>query len=309
MKEEGIKGIAIVSLFSLTLLAGLLPMIIRRSHTVARQRFLSFCNCFAGGVFFATCLLELLPMIREKYEEAFQQRGIPTFFPVAEFTTCVGFFVVLIVEQIVHTFHNSSFLHGHLPDSREPLLKRHRETHEHFVPESPDSNSISVPCHQVQDASLRVYILILALSVHSVFEGLALGLITEVGRLAQIAVAIVIHKSILAFSLGVNLVQHKMPTKTIIISAFLFSIMSPIGIGIGIAVLRSLSQLSSSLISGILQGIANGTFLFITFFEIFQQELDGNGNRLLKVLSMLIGFSVVTMILYYSHKIEHNTQN
>lgn len=303
MQDVVIKGITIVGLFSLTLLAGLLPMKIRGSHTTARQR-LSLCNCFAGGVFFATCLLDLLPMVREKYKKAFQLKGVQTDFPVAEFTTCVGFFLVLIGEQIAHKFHDSSLLHGDSSDARQPLLKGHRQSHEGFNPESSDSNSISVHCHQVKDASMRVYILVLALSLHSVFEGLALGLITEVDRLAQIAVAIVIHKSTIAFSLGVNLVQHMMPRRTIIISAVLFSVMSPIGIGVGIAVLDSLSQLSSNLISGILQGIANGTFLFITFFEIFQQELDSNGNNLLKVLFMLTGFSVVTLLVYLSEVLD-----
>lgn len=300
MQDVGFKVITIIALFLLTLLAGLLPMKIRGSHTTTRQRVLSLCNCFAGGVFFATCLLDLLPMVREKYKEVFPQKNIHTDFPVAEFTTCVGFFLVLIGEQIAHQFHDSSLLHGHSPDSRQPLLKGHRQSHESFNPANSDSNSISVHCHQVQDASVRVYILVLALSLHSVFEGLALGLITNKEHLAEIAVAIVIHKSTIAFSLGVNLAQHKVPTRTIIISAFLFSIMSPIGAGIGIAVLDSSSQLSSGLASGILQGIANGTFLFITFFEIFQRELESKGNRLLKVLFMLTGFSVVTILVYFS---------
>jgi len=163
--------------------------------------------------------------------------------------------------------------------------------------------------HPAQESSLRVYILILALSLHSVFEGVALGLITDVDRLAQIAGAIVIHKSIIAFSLSVNLVQHEMETRTIFKSAILFSIMGPIGIGIGIAVLRNATQLSSSLSSGILQGIANGTFLFVTFFEIFQRELEANGNRLLKVLFMISGYSVVTVLLYYANVLEHNSAN
>jgi len=314
MQHESIKGIAIAILFFLTLFAGLLPLKIRGSHTSARQRFLSYCNCFAGGVFFATCLLDLLPMIREKYQQAFNLADIRTVFPVAEFTTCVGFFLVLTVEQIVHTFHDSSFLHGShgSHDQRRPLLGKVQKAKEGSS-QSDASSSTSLAqghfSHPAQESSLRVYILILALSLHSVFEGVALGLITDVDRLAQIAGAIVIHKSIIAFSLSVNLVQHEMATRTIFKSAILFSIMGPIGIGIGIAVLRNATQLSSSLSSGILQGIANGTFLFVTFFEIFQRELEANGNRLLKVLFMISGYSVVTVLLYYANVLEHNSAN
>lgn len=308
MEHEIIKAIAIAILFSLTLLAGLLPLKFRGSHTGARQRFLSYCNCFAGGVFFATCLLDLLPMIREKYQQAFNLADVHTVFPVAEFTTCIGFFLVLTVEQIVHTLHDSPLLldsHGS-HDQRQPLLGKGFKEQEGFLIRS---SSAPVQGRPAGESSLRVYILIVALSLHSVFEGIALGLITDVERLAQIAGAIVIHKSIIAFSLGVSLVQHVMPSKTVVKSAILFSIMGPLGVGIGMAVLNNSTQLSSSLSSGILQGIANGTFLFVTFFEIFQRELDAQGNRLLKVLFTVMGYSVVTALLYYANVLEHNSPN
>jgi len=311
MDNGSVKGIAIAILFLLTLFAGLLPLKIRPSpgQGNARQRFLSLCNCFAGGVFFATCLLDLLPMIREKYQEAFNLAGIHTPFPVAEFTTCVGFFLILTVEQIVHTFYDSSLLHvSHGNDSHNKPLLGDRSAEDGFYTSS--SSSLRPQQRKKKKAgesSFRVYILILALSMHSIFEGLALGLITDVDRLVQIAVAIVIHKSIIGFSLSVNLVQHEMETKTVVKSALLFSVMSPIGIAIGMAVLSNTNQQSSSLASSILQGIANGTFLYVTFFEIFQRELAERGGRLLKVLSMIVGYSAVTALLYYSNSLEHES--
>lgn len=313
MNHESVKGIAIAILFLLTLFAGLLPLKIRpgEGQGNARQRFLSLCNCFAGGVFFATCLLDLLPMIRDKYQQAFDLAGIHTVFPVAEFTTCIGFFLVLTVEQIVHTFHDSSLLHGsHGNHSHnEPLLGEvHRSAEDGCYSSSSSSfRPQKRKKTKAGESSLRVYILIIALSMHSIFEGLALGLITDVDRLAQIAGAIVIHKSIIAFSLSVNLVQHEMETKTVVKSTLLFSIMGPIGIGIGMAVLDNSTELSSSFSSGILQGIANGTFLFVTFFEIFQRELAERGSRLLKVLFMIVGYSVVTGLLYYANILEHES--
>lgn len=312
MQNEIIKAIAIAILFVLTLLAGLVPLRIRPGSgpASARQRILSLCNCFAGGVFFATSLLDLLPMIREKYQQAFNLAGIHTVFPIAEFTTCIGFFLVLTVEQIVHSCQDSSFLHGSPGNhtAKKPLLS-----------ETPDdgfyssSNCSHLPQKRRKnrhgESSLRTYILIVALSLHSVFEGLALGLITDVDRLAQIAVAIVIHKSTIAFSLSVNMVHHQMSTKTIVKSSVLFAVMGPIGTVIGMVVLHYSTAQTSSLYSGILQGIANGTFLFVTFFEIFQRELAEQGSRLLKVLAMIVGYSVVTGLLYYANILEHNDTN
>ena len=311
MNHESIQGIAIAILFLLTLFAGLLPLKIRPSagQGNTRQRFLSLCNCFAGGAFFATCLLDLLPMIRDKYQQAFNLAGIHTVFPVAEFTTCVGFFLVLTVEQIVHSFNDSSLLHGsHGSQSHnEPLLGRSAEdgfyssTSSSFRPQQRKKTKAG-------ESGFRVYILILALSMHSIFEGLALGLITDVDRLVQIAAAVVIHKSIIGFSLSVNMVQHEMATKTVVKSVILFSLVSPIGTAIGMTVLRNSTEQSSSLASGILQGIANGKFLHVTFFEIFQRELaEHGGSRLLKALSMIVGYSVVTGLLYYANVLEHES--
>ena len=312
MNHESIQGIAITILFFLTLLAGLLPLKIRPSSGQgnARQWLLSLCNCFAGGAFFATCLLELLPSIRDEYQLAFNLAGIHTAFPIAEFTTCVGFFLVLTVEQIVHSFCDSLLLHGshgsHSPN--EPLLGRLAEDGQFYSSSSSPFHPQKQKKTKSGESGFRVYILILALSMHSIFEGLALGLITDIDRLVQIAAAIVIHKSIIAFSLSVNLVQHEMETKTVVKSAILFSLISPIGTGIGMTVLRSSTQQSSSLASGILQGIANGTFLYVTFFEIFQQELAERGSRLLKVLSMIVGYSVVTGLVYYASGLEQESQ-
>ena len=344
-----VKVIALFVLFLLTMVTGLIPAFIdkrakrtgprrfsSRCHSGQRRsRILSYSNCFAGGVFFATCLLDLLPMVEEKYKTAFNQANIHTVFPVAEFTTCVGLFIILAVEQTVHFFHERS-------GKRSPFFQS-PEDKEAYAPLLDDAvhniDSVStLGSNGLQDGdsfktprtktavrnnvvrrqgkndngngedlgSLRSCILLLALSLHSLFEGVALGLIQEVDRLTQVAVAVVIHKTIIAFSLGVNMVQHEMSVSAITKSCFLFSAMGPVGIGVGIAVVQSSSTFKAAISSAVLQGIANGSFLFVTFFEIFQKELSyAKGNRLLKVLFMIIGYSVVTGLLYYANIIEH----
>ena len=60
------------------------------------------CVCFGGGVFLATCLLDLLPDVEQKFAAVLLQLNIHTNFPVAEFITAVGLFLNLSVEQIVN---------------------------------------------------------------------------------------------------------------------------------------------------------------------------------------------------------------
>jgi len=49
------------------------------------------------------------------------------------------------------------------------------------------------------------------------------------------------------------------------------------------------------------QGIAGGTFLYITFFEVLPSELNVPKNRLLKVLFVILGFAVFSALLLALH--------
>lgn len=69
--------------------------------TTTAERVLSLLNCFAGGVFLATSLLHLLPDVRKDMSKAVAAIGrLPIDFPIAEFITCIGFFIVMLIEQV-----------------------------------------------------------------------------------------------------------------------------------------------------------------------------------------------------------------
>jgi len=62
-------------------------------------------NCFAGGVFLATSLLHVVPDVRQNLDAARSALSDAGFvldagFPMAEFITCTGFFVVLVLEEV-----------------------------------------------------------------------------------------------------------------------------------------------------------------------------------------------------------------
>ena len=50
-----------------------------------------------------------------------------------------------------------------------------------------------------------------------------------------------------------------------------------------------------TLVTGILQGLACGVFLYVTFFEVLHKELAENQD-MLKTLSVIVGYSVITLI-------------
>ena len=101
-------------------------------------------------------------------------------------------------------------------------------------------------------SALRSFLLLIALTFHSIFEGLAIGLQQQSWTLLQIFIAVIVHKAIMAFSLGLNLAQSAGVTvKKFILATLIFSTSSPLGMGLGIL----LSHLHKSLA----RDIANGT--------------------------------------------------
>ena len=159
--------------------------------------------------------------------------------------------------------------------------------------------------------------LLVALSFHSVFEGVAIGLQENSGQLISIFIAVIIHKAVMAFSLGLNIAQSSLSRRTFVISNVLFSLSSPIGVGFGIAMEGLPPSLSTDICNGILQGnsggvaetafyillpgVAGGTFLYITFFEVLPHEMNVPNKRLLKVFFVMLGFASISGLLFISH--------
>merc|ERR1712098_268059 len=96
----------------------------------------------------------------------------------------------------------------------------------------------------------------------------------------------------MGFSLGLNIAQRNLSFKSFMISNIIFTISSPIGMGIGMGILGLPHSLTQDIISSVLQAIAGGTFLYITFFEVLPHELNQSGlkHRLWKVLFTILGF-------------------
>ncbi|XP_023322722.1 zinc transporter ZIP1 isoform X3 [Eurytemora carolleeae] len=283
------KIIVMVSMFAVTFLFGLIPLklfsaVRENTDVTSRIRWknvLSFASCFAGGVFIAACLLDLVPDVEEKINEVLEEikdsYGVDVEYPLAQFIIVMGFFLILTVEQTVLYFQESWMSEA----ERQPLLSRSRQT-------SVNQNDFESISRQDSITGLSNV-------------GLAIGLQDDSASLISIFVAVIVHKAVMAFSLGLNIAQSVMSVKNFIISNFIFSISSPIGLAVGIGIADLPSSLPQNIANGILQGIAGGTFLYITFFEVLPHELNVPTNRLWKVLFVLLGFALICGLLFITH--------
>lgn len=53
---------------------------------------------------------------------------------------------------------------------------------------------------------------------------------------------------------------------------------------------------SIAIANGVLQAIAMGTFIYVTFFEILQEEIDPDDSSLTKIFFVAAGFSLMALL-------------
>nr|XP_033775331.1 zinc transporter ZIP1-like isoform X2 [Geotrypetes seraphini] len=287
------------ALLLLTLILGLGPSKVKWFQTSvgteAHRMWVSLISCIAGGVFLSACLLDVIPDFLSDMNEELQRRQIKVNFPLPEFILAAGFLLVLIVEHIILDCNQKR------TEEVTPLLVTNRRTHRHSH-SSINEQDIEGRRHHFHvdfqaHSAFRSFVLIFSLSLHSVFEGLAIGLQETNSEVLKISTAIVIHKSIIAFSLSLLLIESGVQTQWFVLSIVTFAVMSPLGVGLGIAVMQNPNEWNG-MMQSVLEGIAAGTFVYITFLEILPHELNSPKWRLPKVIFVLLGFSVMAMLQF-----------
>ncbi|NXX23561.1 S39A3 protein, partial [Podargus strigoides] len=312
MKIVVAKVLCLLGICILMLAGSLLPVkIIEADYEKAHRsrKVLILCNSFGGGVFLATCFNALLPAVREKLSEVLKQGNVTTDYPVAETIMMVGFFVTVFVEQLVLTFQKEkpSFIDletfnagsdaGSDSEYESPFIAASRGR-VLYSDHAPHSHSHGLNIQELSRSSpLRLIGLVFALCTHSIFEGLALGLQEEGGKLMSLFLGVAIHETLVAVALGISMAKSSLPLKDAVKMAVVVSLMIPLGMTIGMGI-ESTQSAASSITSLLLQGVAAGTFLFITFFEILAKELEDKNHRLLKVLFLVLGYTVLAGLVF-----------
>lgn len=211
--------------------------------------------------------MDLLPDVQEMMGTLLDRISASVSFPVAEFTVVLGFFLVLIIEGVVASCHDAPSSDGeeaapllsapsvnygasgeHQPEGAAPaallVSSSHSDGHGHSHSHVPNGGQ----------AGIRSLLLVIALSLHSVIEGLAIGLQEEKDMLLQLFAAVAIHKGVLGFSLGLSLVRDgALSAARMWISALTFCAASPLGVAIGWAVTDADSSLAGNAANALLQ--------------------------------------------------------
>jgi len=143
----------------------------------------------------------------------------------------------------------------------------------------------------------RSLILILALSLHRIFEGMSIGLQQTVASVISLFGAVMCHEMVIGFSLGLQFVRSGFALRRLLITSLVCSLIMPLGVLIGLV----MTEVDSSsgivdIANGILQAIAMGTFIYVTFFEILQEEVDSDDTSIGKIVFIAVGFALMALL-------------
>ena len=282
-----LKIVSIISMFAMGLGFGIMPNYIQSCKK--SPTFLGLSNSFAGGLFLGIGLFHILPESAEKFEENESLKGIP----LAYFLAFLSYALILFVEKVISNSHSLVHNHDHNNENeeiqvrKEPLI--HDENNEQKEEEKNENeeNIISEieKEHHTVSSGFTPYVLLLALSFHGIFEGIALGLRSEVKGTLTLLFAIAAHKWAAALTLGISFVKIGTPNKQFLIMIIVFASIGPIGMIIGLI----LSTQTNELVEGIFLAISTGTFIYIACSEVIVEEFESHGNKYWKFILFIVG--------------------
>jgi len=280
-----IKIIVLLFLGISSLLAAALPWFIK-SKLKSTETIFSMLNCLSGGVVLGAAFSHMFPESQAKLKSAFGENDDYPYTSLFSII-CLLFLWGLELELLGGTHSHSELINQ---EGKEDVLIPKDQNLNHSdpiqnssdtrTPLPKDTNS-SIPVVPVslpiidnitdiqsyhmdnvssQSTAFEAYVFVIALSMHSLFEGLGLGAESE-GGLVSIILAVASHKALEAFALGLSIFNAKFTRKRSSAIILSYSCATPIGIAIGMSV-PSESNIAN-LITGILTAVAAGSFLCI----------------------------------------------
>ncbi|XP_041969691.1 zinc transporter ZIP1-like [Aricia agestis] len=322
------KGVAMAVLFSASMICGIVPLFLAKKFKwikpdeagdlKSKNKVVMTLLSFGGGVLLSTTFLHLVPEVDHNIEDLVCQGLMHELdFSLSALLMCTGFFIMYLVEELVHLYihrrekrnakaqplvrnlslrksRRSSDEQGDKSVTNstadlidEDSMKKKDTEHHHHHPHG--HSHMPVAAADDVTSALRGLLIVLALSIHELFEGLAVGLESSSSNVWYMLGAVSAHKLVIAFCIGVELIATRTKTWLSVLYITTFAIVSPMGIGIGLLLVGGEGATAAGVYSVVLQGLASGTLLYVIFFEIWKNDRTG----ILQYISALVGFGLM----------------
>jgi len=278
------KIVSMLVLGLATWIIGLIPLISVKRGWLSRKEndgdsrmgnVLSCLMCFGGGVIMTSSLAHMLPDVNEVLDLSLEHKTFPdTGLPVAEILVLAGFLFIYTTEELMHMIlvwtGNIQGHHGHSHDQ------------------------VEVPIEESIQATARGFLIVFALSIHDFFEGIALGVTKDPTTTFFLLAAFASHKWVISGTVGLNWARSALKPIVAVLYMTVFCGISPIGIGVGIALKESGENGGAALL--VFQGLATGSLIYVVFFEILEKERSKAVNGFAQAMSMSLGYIFMVLL-------------
>lgn len=290
---------AFLVLLVIGVFGGLLPLKARELHS-NRDRYLALGNTFSGGLFLCAGFSHMLG----EAIEGFAELELPAEPPLL---LCLfGILTTLFVEKVLlsyfmddgaHGSANADGTNGSSGDTGGGGVNSHvGHSHAHgllTIDHHRDGIDSTAKSRALVGSTLQTYMLTILLSLHSIIEGVALGVEESIGDASRVLMAIAAHKAFAAFALGLSLVRGGANSATLFRIVILFGLMSPGGVVLGALFSYGLADATDSVWSSSIQAFAAGSFVYVSLVEILLEEFAQPKDRALKFVLVLLGVGVM----------------
>jgi len=126
--------------------------------------------------------------------------------------------------------------------------------------------------------------------------GMTLGFARRQSSAWFLLLAFASHKWVIAACLGLKWARSELRPMVAILYMTVFCAVSPIGVGVGMALSSPDKEHVDNTAIIVLQGIATGSLLYVVFFEILEKERQKAVAGILQVVSMSLGFIFMVLL-------------
>ncbi|GLJ39372.1 hypothetical protein SUGI_0804000 [Cryptomeria japonica] len=271
---------------------------------------------FAAGVIVATGFVHILP-------DAFESLGNPCLkgdawekFPFAGFTAMMGSVVSLMVDAMATGYYQRDHLKKHQSTVGVPLadmsssqvenigqveLQSHLHTHGGTLAydSTAEGSASSLLRHRVISQVLE-----LGIVTHSVIIGISLGASENPSTIRPLIAALTFHQFFEGMGLGGCIVQARFKSRSTALMAFFFSITTPFGIAVGIAISSTYNENSPTalIVEGMFNSVSAGILIYMALVDLLAADFLGPrmqskvGLQLWSYASLFLGIGAMSLM-------------
>ncbi|KAG8068344.1 hypothetical protein GUJ93_ZPchr0005g14847 [Zizania palustris] len=272
-------------------------------------------KAFAGGVILATGLVHILPAGFEALGSPCLVGGPWKRFPFAGMVAMVSAIGTLVVDTVATGyFHRTDAKRKATTVVDEPTPPTvdleasddHSHNHAHgmsVVSAPPAAGDDDLVRHRVISQVLEMGVV-----VHSLIIGMSLGASDFPSTVRPLVAALTFHQLFEGIGLGGCIVQAKFPVKSMVTMALFFSLTTPVGIAVGIAISSVYDENSPTalVVQGLLESAAAGILIYMALVDILAEDfmkakVQSRGRLQLAMnVSLLLGAALMSMLAVWA---------